>query len=284
MAARAYWTGHLRLSLVSFAVRIYSALEAYRTHMHQIHRPSGERIRYELTVPDIGEVSRDDIVKGYEYEKGQYVLFEPDELADLRIESKEVIDLVQFAPAGDIDMLYIDRPFFVVPDGAHALEPFAVFRDALRKSKKVGIGQITLSGRERIIAVRPCGKGMSMETLRYKEELKEANQYFDDIKDVQVGGEQVTMAEELIHKKTSHFDPEKFKDHYEEALRQAVEAKLKGKKPADITEDERHEAVIIDLTEALRRSLGKPEKKKKSEKGKTSTKQSTKKTTRKRAS
>ena len=256
MAARAYWTGHLRLSLVSFAVRVYSALESYRTKMHQIHKPSGERIHYDLTVPDIGHVEREDIVKGYEYEKGQYVLFEPEELDELRIASKDVIDLVQFTEIDEIDELYYDRPFFVVPDGAHAQEPFCVIRDALRKAKKVGLGQITIAGRERIVAIRPCGKGLLMETIRYDEEVKEAGRFFEDIKDAKGTSEQIDMAAELIKKKTAAFHPEEFKDHYEEALKRAVEAKLQGRKPEEITEDERRDAVVINLTEALRRSLG----------------------------
>lgn len=255
MAARPSWTGHLRLSLVSFPVRLYTALQGYKTRMHQIHKDSGERIRYQLTAPGVGDVERDEVVKGYEYQKGKYVLFEPEELQELRLESKDVIELVQFTDMSEIDALYYDTPYFVVPDGAHALEPFVVIRDALKKSRQVGLGQITMSGRERIIGLKPCGRGMIAETLRYEEEVREADKFFDEIDKVEIDDEQVKMATDLIKRKTASFDPGKFQDHYEMAVRAAVEAKLAGKKPEDFSEEERHEAVVINLTDALRRSL-----------------------------
>lgn len=224
--------------------------------MHMIHRPSGERIHYQRVTEDGGEVAQEDIVKGYEYQKDKYVLFEPEELEKLRIESRDVIELVVFTDYEAIDVMYFDRPFFVVPDGAHAIEPFSVIREALRRSGKVGLGQMTMAGRERIVSLKPCGRGMLLETLRYKEELKKLEDFFGDIEDVDVPADQVAMASELIKRKSNEFDPAQFKDHYEEAVRKAVAAKLEGRKLEDLTEDETRQSVVINLTEALRQSLG----------------------------
>ena len=256
MAPRAYWTGHLRLSLVSLPVRLYSATSgAHRIALHQIHRETGERVRQQLIVPDHGPIERDEITKGYEYERGRYVMLEPEEIEDIKIESKKTIELVQFVDTDEIDPIYYEKPYFVVPDGDLANEAFVVVRDALRAARKVGLGQIVIAGRENIAAIRPCGRGMLMETLRYADEVRESDLYFQDIKDLKADEEQLDLAKELIKRKTKPFDPERFEDHYQVALKELVKAKIE-KRPADEPEDApRRTGNVVNLMDALKRSL-----------------------------
>jgi len=256
MAPRAYWTGHLRLSLVSLPVRLYSATSgAHRIALHQIHRETGERVRQQLIVPDHGPVERDEITKGYEYERGRYVMLEPEEIDDIKIESKKTIEVVQFVDYDEIDPIYYEKPYFMVPDGDLANEAFVVVRDALRAAKKVGLGQIVIAGRENIAAVRPCGRGILMETLRYADEVRESDLYFQDIKDLKADEDQLDLAKELIKRKTRPFDPERFEDHYQVALKDLVKAKIE-KRPADEpAESPRRTGNVVNLMDALKRSL-----------------------------
>jgi DNA end-binding protein Ku len=258
VTARPYWTGAIRLSLVVLPVRLYHAVDTRsEVHFHQIHKASGKRVRHQNVVPGRGAVERDEIVKGYEYAKDQYVLLEPEELKAVRLESADNFSIVQFVDRNEIDAIYFDEPYFVVPDGDAGLDAFAVVRDALRAEKKVGLGQIVLSGRERIAALQPCGKGMLLETLRYAEDLKKAGKYFDGMKKVAVDKDQLGLAKKLIEQKAAPFDPERFKDHYENALRELIERKLKSKGRRIRTEEpERKGAEVIDLMEALRQSVG----------------------------
>jgi DNA end-binding protein Ku len=256
MAPRPYWKGHIRLSLVSFEVQLYSASRAAREFpLHQIDKKSGERIRYQTIVPGKGPVPRDEIIKGYEYEKDRYVLFEPKELEKLKLESKHTIDLVQFVDAHDIDVLYYDRPYYVAPGGAHSEEAFRVVRDALREARKYALGQIVLAGRERIVALKPCGKGLLLETLRYGEEVRAAESYFEDIEDEPADDEQLALAKQLIKQKSAKFNPEKFKDHYDDAMRQLIKAKLGDKRAQKVIEQKRPTAQVINLMDALKKSL-----------------------------
>src|SRR3546814_12930788 len=168
MAPRAYWTGHLRLSLVSLPVRLYMATSGtHRLALHQIHRETGERVRQQLVVPDHGPVERDEIAKGYEYERGRYVLLEPEEIEDLKVESKKTIEVVQFVDSDEVDPIYYEKPYFVIPDGALANEAFVVVRDAPRSARKVGLGQLLIAGRENIRSdARPVGNEGGSQ-LRY---------------------------------------------------------------------------------------------------------------------
>lgn len=257
MAPRAYWTGHLRLSLVSLPVRLYTATSGtHRLALHQVHRETGERVRQQLIVPDHGPVERDEIVKGYEYERGRYVLLEPEEIDELKVESKKTIEVVQFVEADEIDPIYYEKPYFLIPDGDLANEAFVVVRDALRSSKKVGLGQIVIAGRENIAAIRPCGRGLIMETLRYADEVRDADLYFQDIKDLKADEDQLDLALELIRRKTAPFDPERFEDHYQAALKDLVKAKIE-KRPVEEEETEapRRTGNVVNLMEALKRSL-----------------------------
>jgi DNA end-binding protein Ku len=256
--ARPTWSGAIRLSLVVLPVAIYRAVDVrHEVRFHQIHKPTGKRVRHLNVVPGQGAVDRADIVKGYEYSKDRYVLIEPDELRALRLESKDSFSIVQFVDRNEIDAIYFDEPFFVVPDGKVGMEAFVVIRDALRSTKQVGLGQIVLSGRERIAALQPCGKGMLLETLRYAEDLRKTSGYFSDIKNASVDKDQLRLAVKLIEQKVQPFDPDRFKDHYENALRELIEKKLKSKGRRVREEEPEHKgAKVIDLMEALRQSVG----------------------------
>lgn len=257
MAPRPYWTGAIRLSLVVLPVQIFSALNrAGEVGFHQIHKPTGKRVRHQNVVPGVGPVEREDIVKGYEYAKDQYVLLEPDELKGLKLESADSFAVVQFVDRNDIDAIYFDDPFFVAPDGDAAQEPFAVMRDALRAARKVGLGQIVVGGRERIAALQPCGKGMMLETLRYEEDLKAAHDFFAGVEKVTVDKDQLALAKQLIEQKSGKFDPGKFKDHYENAVRELIGRRMKGKR-VKVEPEAKQGGEVIDFMEALRRSLGK---------------------------
>jgi DNA end-binding protein Ku len=257
MAARAYWTGNIRLSLVSIPVEVVPATRTgAKISFHQIHKPSGSRIRYEKVVPGIGPVDTDDIVKGYEIEKGKYVLLEDKEIDELKLEAKKTIDLVQFVDNDEIDPIYFERPFFVLPEEGEDNEAFVVLRDALKKTKKIGLGQIVIRGKGSIVALKPCGKGLLLETLRYADEIKKASSAFSGIKEEKPAGDMIELAEELIERKSKRFHPEDFKDSYNEALRELIEAKAEHRKVRQI-EAPREGAQIIDLMQALRKSVGK---------------------------
>ncbi len=263
MAARPYWQGQIRLALVSIPVQIFTATRSGSSvAFRQIHEPSGKTIKYEKTVPGIGPVDPDDIVKGFEYEKGSYVLLEDKELDAVRLESKKTLELTQFVDTNEIDVLYYEKPYFVVPADDLAEEAFIVLREALRRTKKVGLGQLAMRGREYVVSIKPCGRGMIMETLRYADELNKAGAYFHDIPDTKPDDELLDLAETLIAKKSTPFAPDKFHDHYVEALKELVARKLKAKGGV-ITPDEEDApkkggSNVIDLMAALKKSIEKP--------------------------
>jgi DNA end-binding protein Ku len=257
MAARAYWSGRIRLALVSIPVEIVPATKSSRRiSFNQIHKPSGKRIRYEKVAPGVGPVDADDIVKGYEVEKGKYVLLTDEEIDEVKLEAKKSIDLVQFVDQDDIDPIYFERPFFVLPDGDNedVEEAYSVLRDALRKTKKIGLGQIVVRGASSIVAIKPCGKGLLMETLRYPDELKKADSAFDEIPEKHPDKDLLDLGEELIKKKSSKFHPEQFKDSYTLALRELIAAKQEERPPRQI-EDNAPASNVINLMEALKRSV-----------------------------
>src|SRR5690606_5083225 len=256
----AVWTGHIRLSLVSLPVKLYAATQSRtRLTFHQVHEPSRKRIRYEKVVPGVGPVDKDEILRGYEYEKGKYVLLSDDDIDDIKLEAKKTVELVQFVDHCDIDPIYYDRPYYVVPEGELAEDAFRVVRDALRRTGKVGLGQIVMRGREDTAALAPCGKGMLLETLRFDEELRQSEAYFDDISDAKSDKSLVELAEELIQRQAGPFSPEAFSDSYSNALEELVQAKLKGRKAISIEEEapEPQGGEVVDLMEALKKSLGK---------------------------
>lgn len=261
MASRAYWKGYLRLSLVTIGIELHSAIKSGATiPLHQIHKPSGKRIRYQKVAPGVGEVDTSDIVKGFEVEKNEYVTLNDEELDGIKLESKRTIDLVQFVEQCEIDPRYFEKPYYVVPaDDDVAHEGFAVIRDALRKSQKVGLGQMATRGKDQICAVRPCGEGILLETLRYEKEVKDSDDIFSGIEKQRIDKEMLDLASELIERKTAAFNPAKFKSHYLGALKELIEQKRKKGKVTAATDEELAEggSNVIDLMDALRKSVAK---------------------------
>jgi DNA end-binding protein Ku len=260
MAARAYWQGQIRLALVSIPVEIYSATKSgAQVSFHQIHEPSGKRIKYEKVVPGVGPVDADEIMKGFEVEKGEYVLLEQDEIDAVKLESKKTLELTQFVDASEIDVLYYEKPYFVVPADDLAEEAFIVLREALRRTKKVGLGQLAMRGREYVVSLKPCGRGMVLETLRYADEVNKAQGYFRDIGDAKPEPELLDLAEALIEKKSGAFDPQEFHDRYVDALKDLIDRKRKAK-GRKIIEDKddgggRSGSNVVDLMAALKKSM-----------------------------
>lgn len=256
--ARAYWKGYLRLSLVSIGVEIYNAVESKaEISFRQIHKPSGKRVNYEKVVQGIGKIENADIVKGYEVDTDTYITLDPEEIESLKLESKKTIDLVQFVDAKDIDYRYFERPYFIAPADDLAGEGYVVIRDALRKSGKVGLAQITIAGREWLVAVAPLSAGLVMEMLRYSDELREPADFFDKVPTAKPDKEMVDLAVQLIGKKSAPFAPDKYEDHYQTALKELVHNKLKGHKIIAPHEELRPKgANVVDLMEALKRSVG----------------------------
>jgi len=255
--ARTYWKGHLRLSLVSIPIDVYNAVESQsEISFRQIHKPSGRRVSYEKTVSGIGKIENSDIVKGYEVEPDVYVILEPEEIDAVKLESKKTIDLVRFVDAKDIDYRYFERPYFITPADALAGEGYVVIRDALRKTGKVGLAQVTIGGREWLVAIAPLQDGLCMAMLRYADELRKPEDFFDEVPTAKPEKEMVDLAVQLITKKSAAFHPEKFENHYQTALQALVTAKVKGKKI--IASPETPRALggnVVDLMAALRASV-----------------------------
>src|SRR6188472_3682584 len=206
MAARPIWRGVIKLALVSIPVEIYPATKSGKSiAFHQVHEPSGKRVRYEKVVPGIGPVDRDEILKGFEVSKGNYVLLDPEEIEKVKLESRKTLDLTQFVDMTDIDPIYYDKPYYVVPADDLAEEAFVVLRDALKKTKKVGIGQLAMRGQEYVVALKPCGRGMLLETLRYADEVNKSQGYFRDIGDKRPDDDLLDMEASLINKKAGKF-------------------------------------------------------------------------------
>ena len=262
MAARPYWKGQIRLALVSIPVEIYSATKSGATiAFNQIHEPTGKRIKYEKVVPGVGPVDADEIVKGFQYAKDSYVLLDDEELEAVKLESKKTLELTQFVDANEIDPLYYEKPYYVVPADDLAEEAYIVLREALRDTRRVGLGQLAMRGREYLVSLKPCGRGILLETLRYADEVNKAQGYFRDIGDARPDPELLELAEALIEKKSGHFDPNKFKDHYVDALHELIERKrkLKGRKiTAEAEERPSRGSNVIDLMAALKKSIERP--------------------------
>lgn len=259
-ALRPVWTGQIRLALVTLPVKLFAAASsASRVALHQIHAPTGQRIRYEKVAEGVGAVPSEEITKAYEYQKGRYVLLSDEEINGLKVDSKKTIDLVQFVDEDEIDARFFDTPYFAAPDGKMAEDTYRVVRDALARSGKIGLGQLALRGRAHPVAVKPLGKGLLVETLRFAEDLRNPDLAFADIADAPSDPELVSLAGELIARKAGSFDPARFHDDYAEAMERLVQKKLQAKGAAVIEEKEsprERGGAVIDLVEALRKSLG----------------------------
>ena len=253
MAPRAYWKGYLKLSLVSCPVKLYSATSsANKISFNQLHKDTMNRVQMKYHDPELGEVSRSDLVKGYQFEKDKYVVIDKEELEAIQIESNKTIEIEGFVDASEIDMLYLDSPYFLGPDGPVAEETYGVIREALMRTNKVGIARIVLSSRERIISLAPYGDGMVLTTLRSKDEVRDATHYFEEI-DTEASAELMQMAEMIINQKVMEFDPEQFEDRYEAALMDLVKAKIAGKEPVISKAPE--QGKVVNLMDALKASL-----------------------------
>jgi len=256
---RTFWKGYLRLALVAIPVRLVAAEKTDATiRFHQVDRQSKQRIKYQKVAPGRGEVKKEDIATAYEFEPGNYVFMEDADLDNLRIASKHTIELTQFVDADQIDPIYYERPYYVLPDGDVAEEGYNTIRDALAAQRKCGIGQLTLRGKENLVALYPAGegRGMVLDVLRYRSEIKDAGDVFASIGDAPPRADMVAMAEELIERKSESFDPSKFKNHYAEALRDLVRQKMSTGETVTVENAEADTPKVVDFMEALRKSLG----------------------------
>ena len=262
MAARPIWRGQIRLALVSIPVELFPATKSGATiAFHQVHEPTGKRIKYEKVVPGVGPVDRDEIVKGYEVSKGHYVLLDPEEIESVKLESRKTLELVEFVDTHDIDAMYYDKPYFVVPADDLAEEAYVVLRDALKAAKKIGVGQLAMRGQEYVVALKPCGKGLLLETLRYADEVHKAQSYFREIGTEEPDADLLDMASMLIERKTGKFDPGEFHNRYVDALHDLIREKQKAKGEKVIQDPDADEppprgSNVVDLMAALKRSLG----------------------------
>lgn len=264
--ARPFWSGQVQISLVSFGVKLFPAVEAKsEIRFHQINRNSGERVRHQkVSEGDESPIQKEDIVKGYEYSKGEYIQIDPEEIAKLRIPSRHTLAIQQFVELKELDPAYFEKPYFVIPENDAQAEAFAVVRKALADTHKAGLGKIALSGREHLMALAAPSDdtlpGLMAYTLRFAAELRSASEYFTGIKTPPIHEEPLELARELIRKKSTKFDPEKFTDDYEAALRELIDAKLKHVPMSAEPKAPAH-GKVVNLMDALRKSVGTPGKK-----------------------
>lgn len=256
--ARPFWSGQIQISLVSFGVNLFPATETKSSiRFHQLSRKTGQRVKHQKVSGEEGPVENSDIVKGYEVSKGQYVAIEPSEIENLRVPSRRTIEVTQFVDSGELDPELFEKPYFVVPENESQADAFAVVRKALETTRKVALGKIAFSGREHLVAVASTGDdklpGMMAYTLRYAEELRNPADYFANIKKVSIQEDQLSLAKELIKRKTAKFDAEKFKDEYEAALRELVEAKVEHAPIPQLASAPKTK--VVNLMDALRKSI-----------------------------
>jgi DNA end-binding protein Ku len=256
MAYRPSWQGHLKLSLVTCPVALYTATSAGGdVHFHLINPKTNNRIRMITTDPDTGPIDRKGLVKGYEVSKGEYILLSDEEIKSVRLESTKTIDIERFVPETEIDRIYWDSPYYLAPDGKMAQEAFGVIRAAMEKSGQIALGRIVMATRERILALEPRGKGILAYTIRSEAEVRKADEIFDAISEAKPDPAMISIAEKIIEQREGPFDTSQFVDRYEEALKALIDEKLKGHKPARVDEPENANTNVIDLMQALRASL-----------------------------
>ena len=256
MAPRAYWKGSLKLSLVSCPVALYPASTSVeKTRFHMINRATGNRLKQQMVDVETGDiVEGDQKGRGYELKKGEYVEIEPEELVAVQIESNHTIDIDGFVPRDEIDKRYLNNPYYIVPDGKAGTDAFAVIRDAMKDKGRVALARIVLTNREHVIAIEPLGNGLLGTTLRYPYELRDEDAYFNDIKRPKLSRDMVELASHILDTKAAHFDPSRFKDTYEDALKTLVRRKVSGK-PVKVAERETSTDNVISLMDALKQSL-----------------------------
>jgi DNA end-binding protein Ku len=256
MAARAYWKGSLKLSLVSCPVLLYPATTgAEKTRFHLINKETGNRLRQQMVDVETGDVVESgDKARGYELTKNKYVEIEKEELEAVQLESTHTIDIESFVPREEIDKRYFNHPYYIAPDGKAGIDAFTVIRDAMKDQNRVALARIVLTNREHILAIEPLGKGLLGTTLRYPYELRDEDAYFDDIRSPKISKDMIELAGHILDTKAAHFDPSKFKDDYENALKALVKRKAAGK-PIKAAEPEQRRDNVISLMDALKQSL-----------------------------
>jgi Ku protein len=254
---RAYWKGFLKLSLVTCPIALYPAsTQAEKTRFHQINKRTGNRLRQQMVDSETGRVvDKENKGRGYEVSKGRYVEIEQEELEAVEIESTHTIEIDEFVPQDEIDERYLERPYYIAPDGKSGVDAFAVIRDAMKRKDKVALARIVLTNREHVIALKPLGKGLLGTTLRYPYELRDEKDYFKDIPSPRVSREMINLAAHILDTKAARFDPNKFKDKYETALKKLVKRKAAGK-TIELPEREEAPEEAVNLMDALRQSLG----------------------------
>jgi DNA end-binding protein Ku len=254
MAGRASWKGYLKLSLVSCPVKLYPATSASagKISFNLLHKETLNRVQQRYHDPELGEIDRADLVKGYQFEKDRYVVVTPEEMDAIEIESSKTIDIDGFVDAGEIDPIYFDSSYYLAPDGPIAEETFAVILEAMREAGKVAVARIVLSGRERLVAIEPITDGFRLMTLRSAKEIREPSSALDKL-NAKVEGDMLGMASMIIKQRPLHFEPEKFEDRYEDALMALVKSKISGGEPVIAKAPERGN--VVNLMDALRRSI-----------------------------
>ena len=260
---RAYWKGTLKLSLVTCPVVLYpAATTVEKTRFHMINRDTGHRLKQQMIDAETGDiVEKEQKARGYEVSKGEYIEIDKDELDAVQIESNHTIDIDNFVPRDEIDRRYLNNPYYIAPDGKAGVDAFAVIRDAMKDKDRVALARIVLTNREHVIAIEPLGKGLLGTTLRYPYEVRDEEDYFDDIKSPKISKDMIDLAVHILDSKAAHFDPSKFEDEYETALKKLVQSKVAGKPIAAVEKSGKPDNVI-NLMDALKASLkgGKPGK------------------------
>lgn len=256
MAPRAYWKGYLKLSLVSCPIALYPASSASeRVSFHRVSKKTGSRLKQQMVDPETGEpVPKEDMGRGYEVGKGQYILVEDEELENIQIESTHTIDIDMFVPKAEVDERYLENPYYLAPTDKVGQEPFAVIRDAIRDMKMAALGRVVLARRERVIMLEAFDRGLLGMTLRYPYEVRSEESYFDDVADVKLPAEMRELAAHIVKTKSGHFDASKFEDHYETALVDLLRRKQEGKRIEPIREAPRP-SNVVNLMDALRKSV-----------------------------
>jgi DNA end-binding protein Ku len=254
MAPRASWTGYLRLSLVTIPVRLYNAISSTsKVSLNQLHKNCNLRLRQQMVCPEHGKVEKEDIVKGYEFEKDRYVVVDEADLEKIRLETTKTIDLMQFVDAGELDPIYFNTPYYVAPDGPVAEEGFRILREAMRQANKIAIGQVVISSKEQVVALKVQERGLVLNTLHYAEEIRNAASYFEEIKNGDVDKNQLALAEQLVNSYTTAFDASKFTDRYQNALLEVIKGKIAGSQP--VVAQRVEAGKVINLMDALKQSL-----------------------------
>jgi len=259
MAPRAYWKGSLKLSLVSCPILLYPATTtAEKTRFHMINRKTGNRLKQQMADSETGDVVEDSQkARGYELKKGEYVEVEKAELESIRLESNHTIDIDSFVPRDEIDKLYFDHPYYIVPDGKAGVDAFVVIRDAMKDQERVALGRVVLTNREHVMTLEPLGKGLLGMTLRYPYEVRDEDTYFDRLPNPRISKDMVELAGYILKTKAAHFDPSKFKDEYEDALKTLVRRKAAGR-PVETAGPAKKPDNVISLMDALKQSLKVP--------------------------